>query len=360
MTQTVKNLTSLLIASIGIMAACQVAAQADRWFRVELLIFSQGAAGAENSEAWDPTPILAYPEKGRFLIDPQRIAGNLSLYETRPDPLALSDTTSVTDEFGYQTITIRPVIEAVEAVEDRTPETGAPSITEPLNAPLESEVGILDAPTTPSPFALLPRSELEFHGKAAYMTRTGRYKTLFHESWLQPVAEKSSAVPIIIDHSGDDESWPALQGSVTFYLSRYLHMETNLWLNTTGSYLPPQWSMPPAPLGPKSLIVIQPLEEETIYDPLLPSNTQELPSANNEEVMAEEETGMELPELLSPWRHAVLLGQERRMRSTEVHYIDHPLLGIIVKISPVTEEELLQRAEAEASTEDESAVLAAP
>ena len=105
--------------------------------------------------------------------------------------------------------------------------------------------------------------------------------------------------------------------------------------------------MPLAPLGPKSLIVIQPTEEEPLYDPLLPIDSDELPPAIAQE-LTEEQTELE-PELpLSPWRHAVVLSQERRMRSTEVHYIDHPLLGAVVKISPVTEEELLQRAQAEA------------
>ena len=33
------------------------------------------------------------------------------------------------------------------------------------------------------------------------------------------------------------------------------------------------------------------------------------------------------------FRHAVLLQQSRRMRSGELHYIDHPLIGIVVKIS---------------------------
>ncbi len=358
MTHTFKKLFSLLAASMGVMIACQVAAQDDRWFRVELLIFSQGIAGAENSEVWDPTPILAYPGKGRFLIDPERLARNLSLNQATSDPQVPTKATSSTDEFGYQTITVTSV---TEAAQDNNPEIGAGSISYPVTAPVESKIEVSEAPITPTPFTLLSHPELEFQGKAAYMQRSGRYETLFHETWLQPVAAKTSAVPIIIDHSGDDESWPMLQGSVTLYLSRYLHLETNLWLNTTASYLPPEWSMPPAPLGPKSLIIIQPAQEDPLYDPLLPIDTEELLSANaEEEVTTEEEIELEPAEPRSPWRHAVVLRQERRMRSTEVHYIDHPLLGVVVKISPVTEEELLQRAEVEAEIKDESSVLTAP
>ncbi len=333
MTHTFKNLCTTLIASIAVMATCQVAAQDDRWFRVELLIFSQGAAGAETSEVWDPTPALAYPNKVRFLFDPEKAASNLARHQDASAPLTPTSATSDIDEFGYQTISLSRVDQTTEDTKVGLETTGS-------TAPLE----VSPPPTTPSPFTVLPHSELEFQGKAAYMARSGRYKTLFHKSWLQPVAAQESAIPIVIDHSGDDESWPALQGSVTFYLSRYLHLETNLWLNTTGSYLPPQWSMPLAPLGPKSLIVIQPPQEEPAFgEHHLPIDTQELPSAT-QEALTGEQAEWEPEQPLSPWRHAVLLSQERRMRSTEVHYIDHPLLGVVVKISPVTEEELLQRA----------------
>ena len=37
-------------------------------------------------------------------------------------------------------------------------------------------------------------------------------------------------------------------------------------------------------------------------------------------------------------RQIILLQQERDMRSSEVHYIDHPILGVIIKITPYTAE----------------------
>ena len=36
-----------------------------------------------------------------------------------------------------------------------------------------------------------------------------------------------------------------------------------------------------------------------------------------------------------PYRHAVQLKQTRRMRSGQVVYIDHPLLGVLVTITPL-------------------------
>lgn len=60
----------------------------------------------------------------------------------------------------------------------------------------------------------------------------------------------------------------------------------------------------------------------------------------------EPDNGLEGEELIQveapvyPYRHAVLLDQTRRMRSNEIHYIDHPLLGVVIKFTPITAEEL--------------------
>jgi hypothetical protein len=205
-------------------------------------------------------------------------------------------------------------------------------------------------PARPTPWIARPAREREFRGKAAYMQRTGRYQTLFHETWLQPMAGDADSIPIVIDRSGDQQDWPQLQGSVRLYLSRYLHIETNLWLNTDGSYIPGSWAMPAPPLGPVSLIVIEPepeqevelgaeqsmLSADSLFD--APEDAAEGPLDANEP-----------PGPMYPWRHAVALTEKRRMRSEEVHYLDHPMLGLVVKLTPLTEEELEALAAAEQS-----------
>jgi hypothetical protein len=234
----------------------------------------------------------------------------------------------------------------------------------------------LQLPATPTPFIALPATQREFNARAARMQRSGRYQTLFHHSWLQPVADQTTALPIVLDRSGDSGQWPRLQGSVKLYLSRYLHLETNLWLNTPGDYLPGEWRMPSPPLGPPSLIIEEhqadtldeiianweelsakiasenPESPETAPQPLAPieerleleesGETQE--SEGTDELIAEE-----MQEQTYPYRHAILLKQSRRMRSDEVHYLDHPLLGVVIKLTPLTPEELQAIALAEAA-----------
>ena len=193
----------------------------------------------------------------------------------------------------------------------------------------------------------------------AQLQRSGRYEVLFHETWVQPVPSEGNSLPIVLDDSGDTGQWPRLQGSIKLYLTRYLQVETDLWLNTAGSYLPGSWQMPAPPLSPPSLIIEEPLPAGDLGQPTASAGAgiQEAPAP-----VATAATGMGpqpgatagtpgqdglaevIPDLDTrpayPFRHAVALQQKARMRSNETHYIDHPLLGVVIRFTPVSAEEL--------------------
>jgi hypothetical protein len=247
-------------------------AQPEELYQVELLVFSRPAgAGAEH---WDAIPELAYPPGSRFLIYP-----------------------------GEQSATSIP---------DRT------------NPAVENA---LPAPSQPTTFTTLSSGQRQFAGKAAAMQSSGRYRILFHETWIQPMNSQNAAQPIILDRSGDGSPWPALQGSIKLYLSRYFYLDTNLWLNTQGEYLQGDWRMPAPPLAPMSNFAASRPSATS------PSATTFRPEPADAMQVAAESEALE-PEY--PFRHAVLLKQTRRMRSGEVAYIDHPLLGVLIRITPLT------------------------
>jgi len=338
-----RSINTLLISALSLFALQTMAQGEDteRWFKVELMIFSH-ETGHNSSEQWEATPELAYPGASRFLVKPDQVKANLTQYENLAD--------SVVDEFGRQTLTLLPTVEleAEEAPYGFDPGTGGrqPEEIEALQLPVEPNEPVVDElpqlPLKPTPFIALPSSERTFHGKAAYMQRSGRYRTLFHQAWYQPVASETQALPLVIDRSGDTGEWSRLQGSVKIHLSRYLHIETNLWLNTDGHYLPGEWRMPAPPLGPPSLII------EELPPPEWALDAEQPETPDEEEAWDEwpENSALDpnaVPEEVGPqypYRHAVLLQQKRRMRSIEVHYIDHPLMGVVITFTPVTEEEL--------------------
>ena len=295
-------------------ASCASAQDGNRWFKVELLVFGQGQGSA--GETWEATPKLAYPDTHRFLVEPELVAANQAEHARAYSEL---------DAYGRQ------IISDAEPARNTSTPTG------------EGATPGLDQPSTPTPFRVLPASQREFRGKAAYMQRTGRYTTLFHQAWLQPVTDQTRALPIVLDRSGDTGEWSRLQGSITLYLSRYLHLKTNLWLNTQGDYLSGEWRMPPPPMGPPSLI----LENATTDNR---EGWIEPQASSNETGTGETPGGDELEQgPVYPYRHAVLLQQKRRMRSNEVHYLDHPLIGVVIKLTPLSGEDLPLFGQAEQS-----------
>lgn len=326
-----KSLSRLLLGAALLYSQAGIAQEA-RWFQVELLVFSHH--DGDTAEIWNATPKLAYPETVRFLVEQQQVNANTAQYggDSNIDP------------YGRQLIGFAPDVD--EQSPPEAPVTGS-QVDPVLGAATDTETAAATVPAVeptgepafPTAFVTLPSSQLEFRGKAAYMQRSGRYDILFHEAWRQPMLGEKSTLPIVLDRSGDTQQWPTLQGSVKLYLSRYLHLQTNLWLNTSGRYLNSTWRMPAPPLGPPSLIVEQAPEPEDVAEPVV-----------LEDMLASDEALQENPEELEPlypYRHAVLLQQKRRMRSDEVHYIDHPMLGVIVKITRVAEDESDQLAGAD-------------
>jgi hypothetical protein len=156
---------------------------------------------------------------------------------------------------------------------------------------------------------------------------------------------------------------------VKLYVSRFLHLETNLWLNTQGQYYTENWRIPAPPLSPASLILVTPppalelgLDLAMETEPALPIAAMPVDqSGNGIRPGADNFNGVEVdipragtpeleplePKKLEPdysWRHALLMQQKRRMRSNEVHYIDHPMMGVVIKITPLSAEELEEMA----------------
>lgn len=353
------------------LASAAAGAQDNRWFRVELVVFAHQATptetgGAASPEQWKAIPRLEYPDEARFLIYPERVRANRQKYPGN----------SVVDTYGRQIITLRDTGDSGTIVPPR-PVIDTAAVATGIDAPPPSASGtaaqapgaladpVAAAPANPVaaarpvPFMVLSQGYQELRGKVAQMQRSGRYDILFHETWVQPVPSEASGLPIVLDDSGDTGQWPRLQGSIKLYLTRYLQVETDLWLNTAGNYLPGTWQMPPPPLSPPSLIIEEPLPSGDLPAaagpdtsavqgapaPVDTAATDGSPQAGiADTAMSQDGLAEVIPDLdtrpVYPFRHAVALQQKARMRSNETHYIDHPLLGVVIRFTPATEEDL--------------------
>ncbi|MCX2794456.1 peptidoglycan binding protein CsiV [Microbulbifer thermotolerans] len=163
---------------------------------------------------------------------------------------------------------------------------------------------------------LLVPAATQLSNKAAALNRSGDMRVLFHKAWRQVLQQKRNSPAIIIDSGENPGSQSRLGGSVTLSVARYLHLSTNLWLSepsddNTGI---------PLPLPPKA----------ATEEPLDLMSTADFRPVMADRAMAPDTTYA---------RHVALLQAERRMRSGELHYIDHPAFGVLIEVRTITSAE---------------------
>ena len=161
------------------------------------------------------------------------------------------------------------------------------------------------------PFQALPNLQLQAEARRIQQQRD--MKVIWHQAWVEPIQEQEQAVVHPLDIRLSDQLDIHLSGSFSLHRSRFLHLTTDLVVQ----------HYQPAPLVlPEDL---QPVLNSARSDYRTDLLTQAAIASS-----AAEETA------LLPLR-AARIQQSRRMRSGELHYIDHPLLGIVVKVVPVTD-----------------------
>lgn len=168
-----------------------------------------------------------------------------------------------------------------------SPDPGLPDLT-----------GALEPGSPGSKFQWLTRSNLTLSAVARQLDRSGRYRTLLLSGWRQPGYGPRRALPVHVrsDPSmalispeqasgtgfvsvGNDQT--GIEGVVRVHRSRFLHVLVDLLYSR--------------------------------------------PGASSLNAVADSAAGT--PTLFR-------LEQTRRMRSREMHYYDHPLFGVLVKITP--------------------------
>lgn len=156
------------------------------------------------------------------------------------------------------------------------------------------------APATPS-WRRLNKSELSLNGAEQKLRTSGRYRPLLHIGWVQPLDSSDQGTPLHIYDgmelargsaapTSQEGTAPQtgvkplhlLDGTFTLRRERFLHVDADLGYNK--SYVPKD-------------------------------NTQATDAAQ-------------------PLTQYVRMVQSRRTRGDELHYLDHPLFGVLFVVSP--------------------------
>ena len=133
-------------------------------------------------------------------------------------------------------------------------------------------------------FRLVNRSELSLTGVRDSLRRSAHYRPLLHAAWRLPGVPHRAARPAHVGArladsgaGGDGGERPTVQGTVKVSLARYLRVDLDL-------------------------LYIRPASGEATAPEAVPTRFR--------------------------------LVSERRMRSRELHYVDHPLFGVLMWIEP--------------------------
>ena len=176
---------------------------------------------------------------------------------------------------------------------------------------------------TTEAFYELPVSERLLNNNARDLKRSKKHRVLYHKAWRQPVWSRSEAPSLLISGGDQYGEEAELNGSINLSVARYLHLNTNLWFtqfaNNYGQEVT-EWPILPTPPSITDDIKQSVAKSETVnlWDNIAAS-TNEYDSILTKPYVSEK---------------VVLLQQKRRMRSKEIHYIDHPVVGIIFYAIP--------------------------
>jgi hypothetical protein len=125
-------------------------------------------------------------------------------------------------------------------------------------------------------YQLLPDSERQLSEHFMRLRNSRNYRPLLHLAWRQPMAEPTQAQPLYLDFTS--RKGEKVSGTLKVGLKRYLHLETDLLLQR------------PVSAGARSGGVAS----------------------------------------FGPGMQVYRTQANRRMRSEELHYLDHPVLGLLV------------------------------
>ena len=252
----------------------------ERWFQIELSIFSNENTEGRNAESWLPNDYeLNYPKNMRKLS----LLTDLFLSDHN-----LDDRSSVTGSASQEEIDAMIRNDQLKNIRPRIKST-------------ESNFKLFDF--SRDDFTQLSPSDSDFQQTNRTLERSSDHRLLYHGLWRQAVRQSSNAVPIYIEGGlryGDNHE---LQGSVTIRFNENedrVVVDTHIWL----------------------------IEYSIVKDS---SSEWELPQIPESIRIESRENSSSLTYFPN---NVYVMEQSREMRSNEFHYLDHPALGFVISVKP--------------------------
>lgn len=279
-----------------------------RWYQVEVIIFKNLSPSVANEELWPNTLEFTAPLDGVLLTDP-----SISRQKNQQDDtlaMGLTDTALLQEPSNNVQ---NSQGNGEQSAANIAPPTANGSLTPTSTANLDTLQTPDEQSLLPPTFTYIDSDKRQLNDASNAIERHAQFDVIFHEAWLQAFKEGEVA-PTLIIRSGEtfDQHTP-LEGTIEIRLSRYLHVHTDIWSSEFSKKVDYSHSKPfdsqsyilDADQNTEQSFVSSPLNFK--YQQLLSSNYSVVNTAN--------------------------LQDHIRMRSDELHYIDSPRMGMLIKIN---------------------------
>lgn len=206
-----------------------------------------------------------------------------------------------------------------------------------------------DTDSTP-PVTLL--DDLEFANAVNRFGYRSDMKVVWHQAWIEELQDSANAYDHEVTASYEEENFRIdISGSFNLYRSRYIHIRPDLEVDQLIFTIPDD-----APLSGETNDNTDEGAMTMAVTSDTTSNSEALPGVEGQMTILPSDQGITNEPVAEPepeWipLRAAKIERSRRMRSGEVHYLDHPLVGMVVKVTPyeVPEEASEEAPESEAS-----------
>ncbi len=263
------------------------------WYQIEVIIFENRNFRGDPSdpEFWPRNILLAYPNNSIRLITPEEL-------------------------------------KEIEAKEKELQAQQFPASQSDLNEVPEEK-----------PFIDLGDEFYQLSRESRAVDSERDMRVLFHKVWRQPLASRETAQSIIVSGGNTYDEHYELEGSLTISVSRYLHLDADIWFSSFEANIGQEdnwWpSLPQPPNRNANLDMTDNFVDNKISE--FGSTTPPWMQNQNGQTMRfglnnSEKEDLSVGKQNYVIKQIVKLEQTRRMRSGELHYLDHPKLGILVRI----------------------------
>lgn len=271
-----------------------------RWFQIEVSIFSNESLSDRDGELWQPeryklnypTPLRRLEQLSDLLITDQMIADAIAA-SSEQDSLTVIEETPI--ELNDEAL----------AAAERAERLAEVLATGPQPARREGDFKFYDF--LRDPYLQLSPQDSDFQQTNRAIERSSEHRLLFHGLWRESLADPRDAVPLYVQGGLKYNEQHELQGTITLRFNENrdrIVIDSNLWLTeySASADFESEWQLPAIPSAVK-----------TKLDDAAP-NEASLPYGIN---------------------RVFHMQQSREMRSTEFHYLDHPAMGIVILVEPI-------------------------